>query len=242
MTVIHHGGVIVPAVSGDIPVLTLPAVLFPGTFLPVQVADEADRALLRDCARGNHQLGVVLASADTGTTVPCVTGCLARVARFTGGDDEYDDDVPLSAVLYGIQRFRIREFVQQDPYLTGRIEVIKEYVGVNAGRRTQQTARLFQEYLTLIRQQYSADVVKLSLPDDDPTTASYLLASVLCLPLEIKQRWLESASTAQRLEEELAYLSAECEKHEALLQLSRFMRHRYTTPDPQRYLGLSTKN
>lgn len=230
-----------PAVSGEIPLLTLPAVLFPGTFLPVQVDDEAHRALLRDCAQGDHTLGVVLASGDTGTAVPCVTGCLARVARVTA-DDEYDDDAPLSAVLYGIQRFRIREFVQQDPYLTGRIEIIKEYDGVNAERRTQQTARLFQEYLTLIRQQYSADVVKLSLPDDDPTTASYLLASVLCLPLEIKQRWLESTSTAQRLEEELAYLHAECEKHAALLQLSRFMRHRYTAPDPQRYLTLFAKN
>lgn len=233
-----------PAVSGEIPLLPLPTVLFPGTFLPIQVAGESQRVLLRDCVNDGHHVAVVFSPGDgesACSSVPCMTGCLASVAMLAHSGDDEDDSEPISAVLYGERRIRVVRFVQQDPYLTGRIETMDDYHGAQATRRTGQAAALFRQYLELIRQHYGTDVVDYALPDD-PTQASYLLASVLYLPVEVKQRWLESASTAQRLAEELEYLRAECEKHEMLLALSAHMNRRYHIPDPKLYLALSSPN
>ncbi|HEX2948546.1 MAG TPA: LON peptidase substrate-binding domain-containing protein [Armatimonadota bacterium] len=232
-----------PAVSGEIPLLPLPTVLFPGTFLPLQITDESQRAMLRACVDEGNSLGVVLTSDDdlhAKSAIPYTTGCLASVALLAYENDDFSDE-PISVVLYGEHRIRIIEYVQQDPYLTGQVESFKDYDGLNVERRAQQTSQRFDQYLDIVREYYSADVINFSLPSD-PTLASYVLASVLYLPLSIKQRWLESPSTAYRLEQELAYLQAECEKHEVLLSLSRQMHRRYSFPDPQLYLSLTSNN
>jgi Lon protease-like protein len=234
----------VPAISGEIPLLPLPMVLFPGTFLPIQVAEDSHRALLRACVEEGHRVAVVLTPGECDgphSAVPCTTGCLASVAMLAHAEGDEDDDEPISAVLYGEQRIRVVNFVQQDPYLTGNIETLDEYHGTQAVRRTEQAAVVFRQYLELIRRHYGTDVVDYSLPED-PTLASYMLASVLLLPVEVKQRWLESASTALRLEEELAYLRAECEKHEALYALSEHMNRRYSVPDIKLFLALASSN
>ena len=234
----------VPAISGEMPLLPWPMVLFPGTFLPIQVAEESQRILLRDCVKRERRVAVVLAPGEgecAHSSVPCTTGCLASVAMLAHGEDDEDDEDPISAVLYGERRIRVVNYIQQDPYLTGHIEMLDDYRGLQAARRTEQAVTLFRQYLQLIRQYYGTEVVDYTLPDD-PTLASYLLASVLYLPVEVKQRWLESASTALRLEEELAYLRGECEKHEALLALSEHMNRRYSLPDPKLYLTMASPN
>ncbi len=223
------------SVPTEIPLLPLPAVLFPGTFLPLQFDEDGQRDLVRECVDRSGQLGVVLTPGDTGGTrmsVPCTTGCLATVALLLYEDDR---EQPVSAVLYGERRMRVVDYVQQDPYLTGRIELLDDYSGHNAERRITRATELFERYLDLIRRRYHTEVVNLPLPHD-PIMASYLLASVLYLPLETKQRWLESASAAHRLDEQLAYLSAECDKLAMSLQLSQFTHHVYTIPDYRLYL------
>ena len=230
-----------PAVSGEMPLLPWPMVLFPGTFLPIEVAEASQRALLRDCVKRERRVAVVLAPGEgegAHSSVPCTTGCLASVAMLAHSED---DEEPISVVLYGERRIRVLNFIQQDPYLTGHIEMLDDYHGLQAARRTEQAVTLFRQYLQLIRQYYGTEVVDYTLPDD-PTLASYLLASVLYLPVEVKQRWLESASTTLRLEEELAYLHEECEKHEALLALSEHMNRRYSLPDPKFYLTMASLN
>jgi Lon protease-like protein len=225
------------SVPAEIPLLPLPAVLFPGTFLPVQLHDEGHRALVRECVDRSEQLGVVLAPGDAGgarASVPCTTGCLATVALLLY-EDEHDQDQPISVVLYGERRMRVVDFVQQDPYLTGHVELLDDYSGQQAERRIVRATALFERYLDLVRQRYDTDVVNLPLPND-PIMASYLLASVLYLPLETKQRWLESASAVHRLDEQLAYLDAECDKLAMSLQLSQFTHHVYTIPDHRLYV------
>jgi Lon protease-like protein len=228
----------------EIPLLTLPAVLFPGTFLPMQAIEEPHRTLLRDCVREDWQVGVVLTSQGEHShyaSIPFMTGCLASVALVAHSDDDAQDDEPLGVVLYGERRIRVVEFVQQDPYLTVRVEMLAEHEDPNAGRRTERVAILFKKYLDLIQNFYKSDILDFTLPHD-PTAASYILASILCLPLQMKQRWLESVSTRDRLEEQAAYLQAECDRHELLLHLSRTHQHRYSLPDQRLYLALNGQN
>jgi len=229
----------VSVLSGDIPLISLPAVLFPGTFLPLQISEEKHRALFSQCADEHQYLGVVLNPGQGGNrrpAVPCTTGCLATVALTLADGDE-----GISVVLYGEQRMRVVDFMQQPDHFSGRVEVLKDYSGLNAERRTKQAAQLFQRYLDLISTRYETHMVNMPLPDD-PIAASYLLAAVLYLPLEIKQRWLESASAAVRLEEELAFLNTECEKLATFLAISNHTHRRYIMPDADLFAHLISQN
>lgn len=228
-------------ISSEVPLLTLPAVLYPGTFLPLQITEERHRSLLRDCLDGARHLGVVLTPPGNGTTratLPCTTGCLASIALLLYEDDQ---EMPLNAVLYGERRIRVMEYTQQEPYLTGRVQPLDDYTGNNAERRCKEAAQLFQLYLELIQERHQLSALNLPLPQD-PTMASYLLASVLTLPLPTKQRWLESASTALRLEEQLAYLHDECETLSTLIALAQNSHHHYQLPDPSLYMTLISPN
>ena len=77
---------------------------------------------------------------------------------------------------------------------------------------------------------------------DDPVIASYLLAAVLYLPLETKQRWLESASAALRLKEELAFLNTECERLATILALSQHTQRKYAAPDSHLFTSVISMN
>jgi len=223
----------------EMPLLPMPAVLFPGTFLPVQITEHSHRELVRECAEQNQSLGIMLNAGGglSAPTVPHTTGCVASVALLL----EDGDNEALGAVLFGEQRMRVTSFLQQNPYVTGRIESLEDYSGMNAERRTKQASKLFQNYLELIRRRYHAQVVNVPLPDD-PIMASYLLAAVLYLPLETKQRWLESASAALRLQEELAYLHLECDRLNTLLALSQQTRRQYAAPDSHFFTSLVSQN
>jgi len=228
-------------VPTEIPLLPLPAVLFPGTFLPLQLTEDTHRMLVRECVDSEGRLGVVLNAGEAAgvrTSVPFTTGCVASIALLLY---EEDRDMPISTVLYGERRMRVVDFVQQDPYLTGKVEMLDDYSGLHAERRILQATELFERYLDLVHQRYRTEVVNLPLPTD-PIMASYLLASVLFLPLETKQRWLESSSAAYRLDEELAYLRAECDKLTMSLTLSQFTHHSYTIPDYRLYLRYIGQN
>jgi ATP-dependent Lon protease len=154
--------------------------------------------------------------------------------------DSEDKDT-MGAVFYGEQRMRVVRFTQQEPHVTAQIELLSEYPGLHAERRTKQASQLFQRYLNLVRQRYHAQVVNVPLPDD-PIIASYLLAAVLYLPLETKQRWLESASAEMRLQEELAFLNAECDKLTTILALSQHTQRHYATPDSHLFASLVSQN
>ncbi|HOF86767.1 MAG TPA: LON peptidase substrate-binding domain-containing protein [Armatimonadota bacterium] len=222
-----------------IPLLTLPAVLFPGTFLPIALHEHGQRALLSACTESSRRLGVVYAHPDAAgapLSPPSSVGCLASVAFLL-----HQNEQPMHAILFGEHRIRLTEISQQAPYPLGCAAMMDELDGVNAQQRTRQAGRVFQQYLSLIRQRYQADITHVPLPDD-PTAASYLLASALYVSVETKQHWLESATAALRLEAELAYLTDECERLTTFLTLTRGQRHAYTLPDYEHLAGMISLN
>jgi len=219
------------------PLLSMSAVLFTGTFLPVHITAPAHRALVRECAAGDLPLGVLLNPGCGSAALPHMTGCTASVALVL---DSAEHEMT-GAILYGEQRMRVTMLRQQEPFVTGDIEMLADYSGLHADRRTKQASQLFQRYLELIRQRYQAQVTHAPLPED-PIMASYLLEAVLFLPLEIKQRWLESASAALRLQEELAFLHADCDKLATLIALSQRTQRQYFAPDARLFTSLFSQN
>jgi len=236
--------VILTAISHEIPLLILPTVLFPGTYLPMQAIEEPQRTLLRDCVREHWQVGVVLMHGDADghrSAIPYTTGCLASVALVAHCNDNATDEELLGVVLYGERRVRVVEFVQQDPYLTGQVELLGEHAASITSHLFERVIALFKHYLELIQYFDTHDRAELPLPHD-PTAASYFIASVLNLPLQLRQHWLESASTRERMEEQEAYLQAECDRHELLRNFSRACRSRYSFPDSRIFIELVGRN
>jgi len=232
----------VPAVSREIPLFPLTTVLFPGTFLPVQITEDAHRELLRDCADQSDRLGVILMPGADGsggrTTVPFTTGCLASIAMLL---QDSNDALPTGALLYGEQRMRVVDYDQQGHYLTGHVDILEDYTGMHAERRTRQVSDLFRQYLDLVRQRYQTDMVQMAIPAN-PILASYMLASVLYLPSEVKQRWLESDSASSRLKEQVFFLRGECEKLSVFLALAQNARVHNSMPGYHVYTSLVSRN
>lgn len=108
------------------PILTLRnAVLFPGTVMPLVVGRPKTLSLLADISGTNSLIGIVTqkdrAIDDPQPDDLYTVGTLARalkVVQETGQGSHI--------LVQGIRRFRIRNFVQSDPYLVAEIEDCEE--------------------------------------------------------------------------------------------------------------------
>lgn len=230
-----------PGVTTEVALLPISAVLFPGTYLPLHIDGVDERRLVRECVDAGRRMGVVYAPGKTTpgrVTVPCTMGCLATVSLFTQ-EGEHEDEVHV--VLYGERRMRVMGFTQQIPYLAGQVEVLDDCAGPHADRRAREATDAYRQYNDLMRARYNPDLLDVPVPDD-PSAASYMLASVLHQPFESKQRWLESATASQRLCEQLVYLRSECEKLAVLHAIAQKQAHNYLQPDPNVYFALTSPN
>ncbi len=219
-----------------LPLLPVPIVLFPGTFMPLSVETDNFREVLSDLFDSRQQFGAVYTSTDDPLgrkAVPAVIGCVATVELIVNkdGSDTY------YAVLEGHKRMRVLGVNEGEPLSTAAIEYLPEQTGKDAVAKASRAMELFRQYLTLIRDRYKLDNVDLASPND-PNLVSYLLASILMMPQEVKQRCLESATAAYRLDEELGYLEKEVENLEILRKISQITKKNFSFPDPEYFANL----
>jgi len=108
----------------------------------------------------------------------------------------------INIIVHGIVRFRILEFIQKDPYLKARVQVIPT--------RTRMTKTL-QALVVSVRNTANR-VISLSpnVPEEasmlleniqDPSALADFLAATLNIPIPDKQALLEEPDAAKRLEE-----------------------------------------
>jgi Lon protease-like protein len=101
-------------------------------------------------------------------------------------------------MTFGSGRFRLREVVQRDPYLIGRVEILEvDATPVDDALVTDVADRLLR-YLREVRG-------AARLPDrtelmGDVDRLSYLAAATLGLPARERQSFLETDAVAERLQ------------------------------------------
>ncbi len=187
-----------------LPLFPLNTVLFPYASLPLQVFEERYKTMLRDCLGADSRFGVALIKSGAevgGPAVPHSVGTVAQIVQVNPADQGR-----LFVSVYGVQRFRIQEVTQQEPYMAARVELVEEGEGTPV-----PVARLKEVHEAFIRQ------VRLSLGlrggwvgsapvPRDPTAMSYYIATLFKLELAEKQALLEEPSTASRLDTELRLL------------------------------------
>jgi len=100
-------------------------VLFPGVVIPITVTRQKSIRLIKKAYQGNRIVGVI-AQKNKLTEEPSIEdiyryGTVARIIKML-----VLPDGNTTIIIQGKNRFSIREFVQEDPHLTARIELLLE--------------------------------------------------------------------------------------------------------------------
>lgn len=182
----------------------LNAVLFPGAVLNLHVFEPRYKQMIGECLESGEGFGVVLiregSEAGDPSVEPHQVGSLAEIVEVT----------PLPFGRYyvstiGRQRFRIREILSREPYLTVDADLIDDSTDEAGLAQLKDDVRdAFLQYLNLV-EQFGGGEAAVDLPGD-PQTTSFLVGDALQVADTIKQRLLELGSTKQRLTVELGFL------------------------------------
>src|SRR5256885_16070772 len=183
-----------------LPVLPLPdAVVFPLTAVPLFVQSRGAIRIIDDVMRGNRLLVFVAQHNEKmdGVTPEDVhrvgtVGTIHQMARTPDGS--------VRAMVQGLERVRLLDFVAKDPYLVARIQRAPEHIP--AGPEVEGLRRaLVDLFRKLI--EVSAD-----LPDElagvaesftDPRQLVYFVASLVRMDTATRQALLETDSVADKM-------------------------------------------
>ncbi len=184
-----------------LPVLALRnAVLFPNTLMPLMVGRPKTLALLRHVRETDSIMGV-LTQKDRAVDDPKPDDLfhVGTVARLFKVLQETNQGTQI--VVQGVRRFRVREFVQTEPYLEAVVEFLSdefdpEDVQIQAlHRNLRQAAR---EMLGLLPE-VPDTIQELLDQTDNPVQLAYLVVSNLSIPVQDKVEVLNAADARELL-------------------------------------------
>jgi ATP-dependent Lon protease len=195
-----------------LPILPLKeTVVYPLTMMPLGVGQERSIRLIDDVMRGNRMVGLVAQkSAEVETAGPddaFRVGTAARIARMLRTPDG-----TIQIIVQGLERIRILEYVEEQPYLKARVEAAPETVeeSVELEALKRNAVQLFQRLVSLV--QYLPNELALAaLNIDDPRQVVYLIANSVQMDLDLRQNLLEIDSLQEKLEKMTQFLTKELE-------------------------------
>jgi Lon protease-like protein len=193
----------------ELPLFPLNTVLFPGQVLPLHIFEERYRLMIRHCLAQDMPFGVVLIKRgqEVGDVAePHAVGTMARIIEST-----HLDNGAMNIVSVGIQRFRIRRLLHDQPYLRGEVLSLpmvdpedSDAVAVVAGRVREQTER----YIRLIAEAAGLQIQVEEIPSGSQQIG-YLAAVTMQIDNKEKQDLLGSVSLVQMLADEMKLLTRE---------------------------------
>ena len=203
----------------SLPILGLSdIVIFPGMVAPLLVETPQSIKLIDDVVAGDRLLGVALQrkpEAENPTPEEMhEVGCAARLLKML----KFPDNT-VRVLVEGLWRVNIKEYVNHDPYLSAKFELMKDVtedtVELTAMMRNAQGQ--FQEIIKL-SPALSEQVKIAALNTEDPGHFTDLVAVNLNLNLDERQKLLEQTSVKERLSFLLPMLNRE---HEVLTLSSK---------------------
>src|SRR2546429_1659145 len=161
-----------------LPMFPLGTVLFPHAVLPLHIFEERYRALVETCLRGDGRFGVVLIERGYEVGGGDTRFGVGTVARIVEAARTPDGRYLLATV--GTDRFRVKKWLDDDPYPRAEIDVISEAKRLrdDAAARRADVQHLLGRVLAV-----SAELGERTAPvdaaqlDDDPVRASFEAAA-----------------------------------------------------------------
>jgi ATP-dependent Lon protease len=202
-----------PTVPEILPILPLKnTVVYPvPILLPLIVGQPRSIKLVDDAVLGNRIIGLV-ALKDAGVEEPGpedvhTVGTVATIARFAKAPDS-----TIRIFVQGIERIKILEFTQTEPYLMARVQVIPDTFedGVEVQALMRNTIDLFRRMSTLVPYM-PEELVMATLSVEDPRQLAYLVASYVRMDMSDAQAIIEMDNVAAKLQKLNAVLNKELE-------------------------------
>lgn len=199
------------SVPDELPILPLRAtVVYPLTVVPLQVGQPRSLRLLDDVMREGRLLGLVgqkhpeveNAGPDDCYTVGTVGRVVQLLRQPEGG---------LMVAVQGLERIRIVDWTQQEPYPRARIALAPDTV--------EQTT-VVEALQRLVADQFRGLAATANQPEEivaavadmqDPRAMVYVIASGLRMDLAVRQELLELDSVSAKLERLTRFLAHELE-------------------------------
>ncbi len=195
-------------------------VLFPGVVLPITVGRDRSIRAVRHALKHGRQIGV-MAQLDESVEDPAPSelhrvGTLARIVK-----ELRMADGSTTVIIQGLQRFAIREVVQEKPFLSANVSILEDVKPSDD-----------QEFLATISsiKDMASRVIELSprIPQeaqlvvknmDNPMFLMHFIASNLNREMADKQRILETDSLLERGSTVLGFLNDEVQMLELQSQI-----------------------
>ncbi len=208
-------------ISDDLPVLPLRgAVVYPMMWLPLPIGQRRSIKLVEENLPGNRIIALVASRDEQGEQAdepgPDQTyrvGTAAQIHRVLKTPDG-----TIRLLVQGIERVRILEYIQEEPYLRARVDVIPEILELNmeleaAVRQVQQLFRRLVE----LEPHMPDELAIMAINVEDARQLSYLVAGSMRLKSPEAQQILELDNVYDKLIRLMQLLQKEVE----VLELGR---------------------
>jgi len=186
-------------------------VVYPNTAVPLTVGQPRSIKLVDDVVGGDKLVGLV-AALDPEKETPGPNelyriGTIATVHRLLRAPDG-----TVRLLVQGMQRFRLGEFVEEEPYLKAHIELLPETEEKNI--ETDALARNARDQFQQITQMipsFPDELVNSITSLEDPLQTAYTIANFQRIELKDAQEILELDSVYEKLKKLIGLLVREAE-------------------------------
>ncbi len=171
--------------------------LFPETVVPLAVGRERSiRAVESSLATEEKLLACVTTKTENVTGDEAKYDDLYKVGTIVNVKRMMRNDGLMQLIVQGIDRYEVKEWLTEQPYLKARVEILPELNRVDdeeieALKRNIQ--QMIQQALAMLPQ-VPPEMRVAVMNQQDPVQLSYFLASVLDLGVETEQKMLESGT------------------------------------------------
>ena len=175
-------------------------VLFPGVVIPITVGRQKSIKLVKKAYQGNRIIGVI-AQKNALAEEPTIddlykTGTVARIIKML-----VLPDGNTTIIIQGKNRFAVKDFTQEDPYLTAHIELLPEPVLNANGKETIALAQSLKDAATKILKLNPEIPIEAQVALDNISSMAFLvhfLSSNLNVDVADKQKILETNNIVER--------------------------------------------
>lgn len=187
----------------------LHTVLFPGATLPLHIFEERYKSMIGRCISLKEPFGVVLIREGQAEGEPAEPYDIGTTAFIT--NTLPTDEGRMYIVAEGRQRFRIKQLIQNKPYLIADVEYLEDEVSVEQEVQAERLLKLYDHYRDAMTRATGVPQQLGDLPSD-PLEISFQLSAQLQVPYLSKQQLLEAdletrlESLTAALDDEMRYL------------------------------------
>ena len=178
----------------ELPILPIKnTVLFPGVVIPITVGRQRSIKLVRKAYRGNRVIGVVAqkknSSEEPSSEDIYKIGTVAKIIKML-----VLPDGNTTIIIQGKNRFEIAEFVQEDPYITVKHNLIHEKFPDKNKKETKAVVQSLKDAATKILRLNPEIPQEAQVALDNiesPSFLTHFLSSNISADVEDKQKLLE---------------------------------------------------